>query len=311
MLELSNLTVSRGGRVVVSGVSLTVVPGQVTALLGANGAGKSELVQGVAGLLSVSAGRVTCDGRDLTNAASDRIRAAGVAAVPEGHHVLTQLSVEVNLRAAAALLPAADVAAVMEDVWTLFPELSERKRQRAGTLSGGQQQVLALGHALMCRPRYLLIDEMSLGLAPLIVKRLTRVVADLAARGIGVLLVEQFVEVALRLASRVVVLRKGGVRLSVHPDEVRSDRARLTDAYLGPQARRPWRRRRPDGSDRFRRRSVVLIHGPACLVPAMREGGRTQPRPGEAARDPLGICSTPTPEESGPAGPRRVPGPAA
>ena len=232
MLELSGLQVVRDGKKVVEGVSLTVIPGQVTALLGANGAGKSELVLGVAGLLKVTGGTVRVEGRDLTGAAPDRIRAAGVAAVPEGHQVLTQLTVEENLRAAGSLLPAASVAAVMDEVWALFPELAERKRQRAGTMSGGQQQMLAIGHALMCRPKYLLIDEMSLGLAPLIVSRLTRVVADLSAQGIGILLVEQFVEVALRLASHVVVLRKGAVRLSVSPDEVRNDRARLSDAYL-------------------------------------------------------------------------------
>lgn len=232
MLELSDLTVTARGRTMVSGVSLTVAPGRVTALLGANGAGKSELVLAVAGLLPVTGGRVVCNGQALTGLSPDRIRAAGVAAVPEGHQVLTQLTVEENLRAAAALLPAAEVAAVMQEVWALFPELAERRRQAAGTMSGGQQQMLAIGHALMCRPRYLLIDEMSLGLAPLIVKRLSRVVADLAARGIGILLVEQFVEVALQLASHVVVMRKGSVRLSLPPEEVRDDRARLSAAYL-------------------------------------------------------------------------------
>lgn len=232
MLELTGLKITRGGKTVVDGVSLTVAPGKVTALLGANGAGKSELVLGVAGLLPVTGGRVRADGQDLTAARPDRIRAAGIAAVPEGHQVLTALTVEENLRVAAALLPARAVDSVMAEVWAIFPELAERKRQMAGTMSGGQQQMLAIGHALMCRPRYLLIDEMSLGLAPLIVKRLTRVVADLAARGIGILLVEQFVEVALQLAAHVVVLRKGTVRLSVHPDMVRADRQRLSDAYL-------------------------------------------------------------------------------
>lgn len=232
MLELSGLSVMREGKTVVAGVSLSVEPGKVTALLGANGAGKSELVLAVAGLLPVTAGTVRADGQDLTGARPDRIRAAGVAAVPEGHQVLTALTVEENLRAAAALLPARAIDGVLAEVWAIFPELAERKRQKAGTMSGGQQQMLAIGHALMCRPKYLLIDEMSLGLAPLIVKRLTRVVQDLAARGLGILLVEQFVEVALHLAAHVVVLRKGAVRLSVHPDEVREDRSRLTDAYL-------------------------------------------------------------------------------
>jgi branched-chain amino acid transport system ATP-binding protein len=213
-------------------VNLNVQPGKVTALLGANGAGKSELVLGVAGLLPVAGGKILVDGVDLTGAPPDKVRAAGVAAVPEGHLVLTQLTVEDNLLAAAALLRPSDEASTLDFVWSLFPELAERKQQRAGTMSGGQQQMLAIGHALMCQPKYLLIDEMSLGLAPLIVKRLTKVVSDLTARGIGVLLVEQFVEVALQLAAHVVVLRKGTVRLSVHPDDVRKDRATLSDAYL-------------------------------------------------------------------------------
>ncbi len=232
MLELSGLSVTRQGRVVVDDVSLTVEPGKVTALLGANGAGKSELVLGIAGLLPVTGGKVLANGADLTAASPNMVRAAGVAAVPEGHQILTQLSVEDNLRAAAALLPPSGEAETLDFVWSLFPELAERKPQRAGTMSGGQQQMLAIGQALMCKPKYILIDEMSLGLAPLIVKRLTKVVGDLTGRGIGVLLVEQFVEVALQLASHVVVLRKGKVRLSVHPDEVRADRTILSNAYL-------------------------------------------------------------------------------
>lgn len=231
MLEISGFSVMRDGKTVVDAVDVAVRPGQVTALLGANGAGKSELVLGVAGLLPAR-GRVLAGGRDLAGLSPDRIRAAGVAAVPEGHQVLVPLTVEENLRAAGSLLPAREVGAALSEVWSVFPELAERKRQKAGTMSGGQQQMLAIGHALMCRPTYLLIDEMSLGLAPLIVKRLGRVVRDLAAQGKGILLVEQFVEVALGLASHVVVLRKGAVRLSVHPDEVRADRARLTQAYL-------------------------------------------------------------------------------
>lgn len=232
MLEVTNLTLTRDGKAVVKDVTLAVERGRVTALLGANGAGKSELVLGVAGLMAPSAGRILVDGIDLTGKTPDFIRAAGVAAVPEGHQVLTGLSVEDNLRAAGSLLGNSALHAELARVYQVFPELAERKGQMAGTMSGGQQQMLAIGHALMARPRYLLIDEMSLGLAPLIVKRLAAVVADLAAKGIGVLLVEQFVEVALSLASHVVVLRKGEMRLSVPPDEVRTDRAKLHAAYL-------------------------------------------------------------------------------
>ncbi len=232
MLELKDLSVAVEGKTVVDGVSLTVRPGQVTALLGANGAGKSELVLAVAGLLPVAKGTVTVNGTPITGAKPDRIRAAGVAAVPEGHQVLTQLTVAENLAVAGSLLTPSEADAALSEVYAIFPELAERKQQLAGTLSGGQQQMVAIGHALMARPRYILIDEMSLGLAPLIVKRLTQVVASLTAKGMGVLLVEQFVEVALSLASEVVVLRKGAVRLSSDPAKLRADPALLTDAYL-------------------------------------------------------------------------------
>lgn len=232
MLEIKGLSVAVDGKTVVDGVSLTVRPGQVTALLGANGAGKSELVLAVAGLLPVAKGSVMVDGNSITGAKPDRIRAAGVAAVPEGHQVLTQLTVAENLAVAGSLLSPSEADAALAEVFAIFPELAERKQQLAGTLSGGQQQMVAIGHALMARPRFILIDEMSLGLAPLIVKRLTQVVAALAAKGIGVLLVEQFVEVALSLASEVVVLRKGVVRLSSDPTKLRADPSLLTAAYL-------------------------------------------------------------------------------
>jgi branched-chain amino acid transport system ATP-binding protein len=232
MLEIKGLTVAALGKTVVDNVSLTVRSGQVTALLGANGAGKSELVLAIAGLMPVTGGTIIADGLAITGAKPDAIRAAGVAAVPEGHQVLTQLTVEENLAVAGSILSVAEAAQAMTEVYAIFPELAERKQQLAGTLSGGQQQMVAIGHALMARPKYILIDEMSLGLAPLIVKRLSVVVGALAGKGIGVLLVEQFVEVALALASEVVVLRKGSVRLVSDPAALRADPALLTAAYL-------------------------------------------------------------------------------
>lgn len=232
MLEIKDLTVAVDGKTVVNGVSLTVLPGKVTALLGANGAGKSELVLAVAGLLPVTRGTVTVNGTPITGSKPDCIRAAGVAAVPEGHQVLTQLTVEENLAVAGSLLSPSEANAALAEVFAIFPELAERKQQLAGTLSGGQQQMVAIGHALMARPKFILIDEMSLGLAPLIVKRLTQVVGTLASSGIGVLLVEQFVEVALSLASEVVVLRKGVVKLATDPTTLRANRDLLAAAYL-------------------------------------------------------------------------------
>ena len=232
MLELSGVTIEKDGIAVLKDVSLTVEPGKVTALLGANGAGKSELVLGIAGLLPVTGGEISADGTPITGQAPNLIRAAGVAAVPEGHQVLSKLSVDDNLRAAASLLSLAETKDALDRVYALFPELAERKRQIAGTMSGGQQQMLAIGHALMARPRYVLIDEMSLGLAPLIVKRLVGVVSELAASGVGVLLVEQFVEVALQLASDIVVLRKGQVRLASTAEAIAVNRELITEAYF-------------------------------------------------------------------------------
>jgi branched-chain amino acid transport system ATP-binding protein len=231
-LVVDNLTVRDGARTMVAGVSLTVVPGQVTAVIGANGAGKSELVLAIAGMLPVAGGTVTLNGQALTGLPPNRIRAAGVAAIPEGHRVLTDLTVDDNLRAAGSMLPG-PVADRLGEVYAVFPELAERRGQMAGTLSGGQQQMLALGHALMCRPRYLLIDEMSLGLAPLIVKRLLGVVADLKAQGTGILLIEQFTDLALGLAEQAVVLRTGKMRWAGPARDLRADPALLQQAYFG------------------------------------------------------------------------------
>jgi branched-chain amino acid transport system ATP-binding protein len=231
-LELCELTVRDGTRTLVSDVSLTLEPGQVTAVLGSNGAGKSELVLAMAGMIPIAAGTVMVDGADLTGKGPDVIRAAGVAAVPEGHRVLTRLSVDDNLRAAGAILTA-DLGDTLADVYALFPELAERKTQIAGTLSGGQQQMVALGHALMCRPRYMLIDEMSLGLAPLVVKRLMGVVGDLKSRGVGVLLIEQFTDLALGLSENAVVLRGGQACFSGPAAKLREDSALLETAYFG------------------------------------------------------------------------------
>lgn len=231
-LELKNLSVEDGGRIVVRDISLLVEPGQVTAILGANGAGKSELVLGIAGMLPIANGTVEVDGMDITRKGPDIIRSKGVAAVPEGHKVLTKLTVHDNLRAAGSLLPKGLEEALL-DTYQLFPELAERKNQIAGTMSGGQQQMLALGHALISQPKYILIDEMSLGLAPLIVKRLMDVVIDLKSRGVGVLLIEQFTELALGIADRAIVLRGGNIQYSGSAKQLNEKPELLDAAYFG------------------------------------------------------------------------------
>jgi branched-chain amino acid transport system ATP-binding protein len=230
-LTVTNLGVSDGSRSLLSGVSLTIEPGQVTAVIGANGAGKSELVLALAGMLPISAGTVTLSGQPL-KPTPEAIRRLGIAAVPEGHRVLTMLSVDDNLRAAGSLL-GAKAAAQLAKVYQIFPELAERKAQLAGTMSGGQQQMLALGHALMCAPRYLLIDEMSLGLAPLIVKRLLGVVTTLKSQGVGILLIEQFTDLALSIAESAVVLRSGKMRYSGPAATLIADKTLLQNAYFG------------------------------------------------------------------------------
>ena len=231
-LEITGLTVSDGARVVVQGVNLTIAPGTVTAVIGANGAGKSELVLALAGMLPITGGTFALDGKSMAGSGPEAIRRAGIAAIPEGHRVLTDLSVDDNLRAAGSLLRG-DLAQGLADTYAIFPELAERKDQLAGTLSGGQQQMVALGHALMCRPRYMLIDEMSLGLAPLIVKRLLGVVAALTERGVGILLIEQFTDLALAMAQNAVVLRSGKMRYAGTAQALIDDPALLQKAYFG------------------------------------------------------------------------------
>ncbi len=234
-LAVRGLVVSDGRRKVVSGVDLDIAPGKITAVIGANGAGKSELVLALAGVLPVAAGSIKLDGAPLPRS-PEAIRRAGIAAIPEGHRVLTDLSVEDNLRVAGSLLPdslPAPLTQRLDETWSIFPELAGRKGQLAGTLSGGQQQMVALAHALMCRPRFLLIDEMSLGLAPLIVKRLLAVVAALKEQGVGILLIEQFTDLALGLADDAVVLRGGQMRYAGPSRRLLDDPTFLHQAYFG------------------------------------------------------------------------------
>ena len=231
-LNVKNVTVNVDGKAVVKGVSLSVEAGKVTAILGANGAGKSELVLAIAGMLPVAEGEITAADQAICNLSPERVRAAGVAAVPEGHRVLGSLSVDDNLRASGALLNNSELESTIEEIYGLFPELAERKQQQAGTMSGGQQQMLAIGHALMAKPKFLLIDEMSLGLAPLIVKRLVKTLEQLVAKGTGVLLVEQFTEVALSIADNVTVLRTGKSCFSGEASKLKEDPSILAEAYL-------------------------------------------------------------------------------
>jgi branched-chain amino acid transport system ATP-binding protein len=199
-LRLDSVSIARGGRGVVHNVTLDIPPGQVTTLLGANGAGKSTIVLAVAGLLRPTSGQVLLGDIDLTRLRPEQVRATGVAVVPEGRRLLSQLTVEDNLRVATYALSREDAKSGIAYGLELFPELEKRWTQPARLLSGGEQQMVVLAQALVSRPKIVLVDELSLGLAPVVVKRLMPTLESVAASGVGVLLIEQFAHVALALA---------------------------------------------------------------------------------------------------------------
>ena len=231
-LRLEALSVPRAGRTVVREVSLEIPPGEVTTLLGANGAGKSTLVLAVAGVLRPSSGHVWLGDQDLTRRRPERIRAAGVAVVPEGRRLLPALTVEDNLRVATYALSRQERRDGISHALELFPELEKRWTQSARLLSGGEQQMLVLAQALVSRPGILLVDELSLGLAPVVVKRLLPIMASVAASGVGVLLIEQFAHLALSLAKTAYVLEGGRIRYSGTAEELRNSPDVLHSAYL-------------------------------------------------------------------------------
>jgi branched-chain amino acid transport system ATP-binding protein len=231
-LHIEGLSVPRGGRTVLHEVSLEIPPGEVTALLGPNGSGKSTLVLAVAGVLRATAGRVLLGNQDLTRKRPERIRQAGVAVVPEGRRLLPELSVADNLRVATYSLSGEDAERGMARVLELFPELEARWDTTARSLSGGQQQMVVLAQALASSPSVLLVDELSLGLAPLVVKRLVPTLAEVAASGVGVLLIEQFAHVALGLANNAYILQGGRIRYQGTAQELRADPELLHSAYL-------------------------------------------------------------------------------
>jgi branched-chain amino acid transport system ATP-binding protein len=231
-LVLDNLTVTRNGRAVVRKVSLAIPPGEVTALLGPNGAGKSSLVLGVAGVLPPESGTVTLGELDLTGRRPERIRAAGVAVVPEGRRLLSELTVAENLAVACYSLSPEEERAGRDWALELFPELTQRLDTSARSLSGGEQHMLVLAQALVSKPKFVLIDELSLGLAPVIVKRLMPAIAAVAGSGVGVLLIEQFATVALGLANRVHVMDRGDVQFSAAAEELKENPDLLQASYL-------------------------------------------------------------------------------
>ena len=232
VLRLEDLTVERGGRPVVHAVSLEVTPGEVTALLGPNGAGKSSLVLAVGGVLRAAGGKVTLAGNDLTSRRPERIRQAGVAIVPEGRRLLPLLTVRENLGVATYSLSRSDAKAGLKRALELFPELEKRLDVPGRLLSGGEQQMLVLAQALVSGPRYVLIDELSLGLAPVVVNRLIPVIRAVAGSGTGMLLIEQFATLALGLAGHAYVMEGGRLRFSGPASQLRDQPELLRSAYL-------------------------------------------------------------------------------
>ena len=231
-LRLQTFSVERGGRTVVRDVSLEIPRGQVTTLLGANGAGKSTLVLAVAGLLRPSGGHVLLGERDLTGLRPEQVRMAGVAVVPEGRRLLPGLTVQDNLRVATYALSRSDAASGIDYALELFPELQRRWTSLARLLSGGEQQMVVLAQALVSQPKILLVDELSLGLAPVVVKRLVPTLEAVAANGVGVLLIEQFAHVALALAENAYVLEGGRIRYRGPAQRLKDEPELLRSAYL-------------------------------------------------------------------------------
>jgi branched-chain amino acid transport system ATP-binding protein len=231
-LRIEGLTVARGGRAVVRNVSLDIPSGEVTTLLGANGAGKSSLVLAVAGLLRPRQGRILLGEEDLTGRRPERVRSAGVAVVPEGRRLLPQLTVEDNLRVATYALSRDEAKAGVRYALELFPELQRRWHATSRLLSGGEQQMVVLAQALVSKPKVLLVDELSLGLAPVVVKRLVPTLESVAGSGVGVLLIEQFAHVALGLANGAYVLEGGRIQYRGTAQELRERPELLHSAYL-------------------------------------------------------------------------------
>jgi len=233
LLSVSDVRARYGAIEALKGVSLTVGEGEVVTLIGSNGAGKSTTLRAVAGLTPASGGRITFEGEDITAVAADEIVTRGIALSPEGRRCFSRMTVRENLDLGAyRRRDAAAIAADLERVFTLFPRLRERSGQPAGTMSGGEQQMLAIGRALMARPRLLLLDEPSLGIAPILVQRIYQTIGEIHRSGVAILLVEQNAHRALDAARRGYVLETGRVVLADDTAALRSD-PRVKEAYLG------------------------------------------------------------------------------
>ena len=231
ILEIHDLKVSYGGIEAVKGVTLTVPEGKIVTLIGANGAGKSTILKTVSGIVRPKTGRILYNGEDITGKSPDKIVKAGIVLVPEGRHVFPNLTVKENLKI-GAYLRRDDLSADFATVYGLFPRLKEREWQLAGKLSGGEQQMLAVGRALMSKPKLIMMDEPSLGLAPLIVQSIFGIIREINRRGITVLLNEQNANMALQTADKAYVLETGRLTMEGTGAELLADES-VKEAYLG------------------------------------------------------------------------------
>jgi branched-chain amino acid transport system ATP-binding protein len=233
MLALEDVVARYGAVTALAGITLTVEPAEFVCLIGANGAGKSTTLKTISGLVRAAAGRIRFDGRDIAGLPAQEILRRGIAHCPEGRRVFPYMTVGENLAMGAYVRRDADgIAADLERVFAHFPILAERRRQAAGTLSGGEQQMLAIGRALMARPRLIMFDEPSLGLAPTVVEAVFGIIADIQRQGTTVLMVEQNAYLALRLATRAYVIETGRIVLQGPAGEL-AENEHVRRAYLG------------------------------------------------------------------------------
>lgn len=232
MLEIQDLHVSYGGIQALKGISMQVEQGQIVTLIGANGAGKSTTLRAISGLEKVKSGKIIYDGVDITGKPSKYMVEKGLVMVPEGRLIFPDMTVLENLKIGAYLRRDREIANDIEKMYTLFPRLKERSWQMAGTLSGGEQQMLAVGRALMSRPRLLMMDEPSLGLAPLVVRDIFSIIRQIRDSGVTVLLIEQNANAALKVADRGYVLETGNIALEGSGQELLTN-PEIRAAYLG------------------------------------------------------------------------------
>ena len=232
MLEVKDLHVSYGGIRALRGVDLEVPDGKIVTLIGANGAGKSTTLNTISGLLKPRSGSVSFEDHNIVGVPAHKIVSHGMALCPEGRRVFLQMTVQENLEMGGYTRPAAEIESSLADVYERFPRLKERYRQTAGTLSGGEQQMLAMGRALMSKPKLLMLDEPSMGLAPILVEQIFDIIKELHKAGTTILLVEQNAQMALSIADRAYVLETGTISMSGSAKELLNDE-RVQKAYLG------------------------------------------------------------------------------